>query len=475
MKKMSRKSQKVRKSRWYTLRIELVFFMMFSLFVSLALFLFMRDIGVRTIEGNEKERMKRVESAGVLPLEQDLVSWDFDDTRVLQKKLHDNYADMIGYTFCLTDKEGNLIAGTNRDIKTIEPKRVGDGLRGYAASEKDKNVFMAWGCDFIKEGYYLYFSYLNYDKDDTDAVVGALFCALLCFLFLIWGRISYISSIRVTVGEMTDGNLKKRIPIRYKNELGELAKDINHMAETLEKEEQSKNEFFTNISHDFRTPLTTLMGYLTMIKEEKYDSREELDTYLSIMERKGQFLSSMLEDFFQYAKLESTDYKIQFEQFELNELLRQFYEDEMLEFEEAGLLLELNLYGEPIWCKGDRELIIRAIGNFFSNAKKYAKRNTAVKIKTGIRKEEKNIFAIITIQNIPKEPITQEELSHFFDRLYKKDEARGGSGSGLGLSIAKNIMKVHGGNVDAYKEDEWVCFAIKIPLEAMPGKNNVEK
>ena len=212
-----------------------------------------------------------------------------------------------------------------------------------------------------------------------------------------------------------------------------------------------------------------------MIKEEKYDSKEELDTYLSIMERKGQFLSCMLEDFFQYAKLESTDYKIQFEQFELNELLRQFYEDEILEFGEVGLLLELNLYGAPIWCKGDRELIIRAIGNFFSNAKKYAKRNTVVKIKTGIIKEEKNKFAIITIQNIPKEPITQEELSHFFDRLYKKDEARGGSGSGLGLSIAKNIMKVHGGNVDAYKEEEWVCFVVKIPLEAIPGKNNVEK
>ena len=96
MKKMSRKNQKVRKSRWYTLRIELVFFMMFSLFLSLALFLFMRDIGVRAIEGNEKERMKRVESAGVLPLEQDLASWDFDDTELLQKKLYDNYADLIG-------------------------------------------------------------------------------------------------------------------------------------------------------------------------------------------------------------------------------------------------------------------------------------------------------------------------------------------------------------------------------------------
>jgi signal transduction histidine kinase len=92
--------------------------------------------------------------------------------------------------------------------------------------------------------------------------------------------------IFLSVGEMTRGNLGARLLCRYKNELRELAQDINQMAEALENEEQKKNEFLTNIYHDIRTPLTTIVGYSNMIKNKNYDSEEVLQGYIGIMERK---------------------------------------------------------------------------------------------------------------------------------------------------------------------------------------------
>ena len=291
-------------------------------------------------------------------------------------------------------------------------------------------------------------------------VATALLGALVCFLLLIWGRISYISRIRASVAEIAGGNLSCRVPCCYKNELCGLAEDINYMADTLENEEQKKNEFLTNISHDIRTPLTTILGYMEMLREEKYDSREERDSYLKIMERKGEFLSTMLEDFFQYSKLESNDRNLELFQIELNELLRQLYEDEEAEFTDRNLQLQLQLYEHAIPIMADMELIVRVVNNLLENAKKYAKVNSVVKLKTGVIQKKNETYGYFTIGNIPREQIAEGEVEQLFERLYKRDSARSEEGSGLGLSISKSIVKLHGGKLLAYLEGEYIIFKV---------------
>jgi signal transduction histidine kinase len=182
------------------------------------------------------------------------------------------------------------------------------------------------------------------------------------------------------------------------------------------------------------------------------------------MERKGKFLSTMLEDFFQYCKLTSHDISLKYVPMDLNELLRQVKEDEEEEFLIKDLKLELQLHPEPINCVGDAELLARVAGNLLSNAKKYSKDKTSVIMKSSIEKANRVNHAVFSISSVPREPISNEEISRLFERLYKKDDARKEEGSGLGLSIANNIIKLHGGKMEGHAVGEQLLFKVYIRL-----------
>ena len=443
-----------------SLRIELVAIMLISLTISFAIAVLIRNTGIYFEEHNEKKRIEAVKTECIDGLKARLQQCDLQDKQGLEVLLQEEYGFLVGYEFYLVDQSGEVYAGSNSKISQIDQTEIVDGMHDYWESQTDKNVFRYQGCEYIKDGIYLYYSYLKYGNDDTGMVATALLGALVCFLLLIWGRISYISRIRASVAEIAGGNLSCRVPCCYKNELCGLAEDINYMADTLENEEQKKNEFLTNISHDIRTPLTTILGYMEMLREEKYDSREERDSYLKIMERKGEFLSTMLEDFFQYSKLESNDRNLELFQIELNELLRQLYEDEEAEFTDRNLQLQLQLYEHAIPIMADMELIVRVVNNLLENAKKYAKVNSVVKLKTGVIQKKNETYGYFTIGNIPREQIAEGEVEQLFERLYKRDSARSEEGSGLGLSISKSIVKLHGGKLLAYLEGEYIIFKV---------------
>ena len=197
-----------------------------------------------------------------------------------------------------------------------------------------------------------------------------------------------------------------------------------------------------------------------MIKEEKYDSKEEMQEYLNIMQRKGNFLASMLEDFFQYSKLQSEDIKIEYIDFELNELLRQFYEDELEEFAENSLELKIELCEESTLCSGDTDLLARVVNNLLMNALKYAKENTQVTIKSFIEEKDQGRYVCFWVRNIPGKQISEEQVKLLFERLYKCDAARSEGGSGLGLSIVQSIVKLHHGFVEAYLDGKELVIAV---------------
>jgi signal transduction histidine kinase len=448
------------------LRVELVIIMLISLSVSLAFAIVIRNQGIGFQWNDETTRENKIYSECISYLKKDLMQCDLKDINEVQELIKNKYSFLVGYEFYIVDETGTVITGSNDGILKIDSAKIMDGKKEYAESKIDKNIFSITGCVYLRDNYYLYYVYLKYDESDTGMLVCALIGAMLCFLILIWGRVSYISEIRKAVAQIAKGDMAFRVPYRYRNELRGLAEDINHMADTLESEEQKKNEFLTNISHDIRTPLTTLLGYLEMIRKGKFDTKEELNTYMEIMERKGAFLASMLEDFFQYSKLASGDMKINHERFELNELLRQLYEDEEDEFTKNTLTLELELNKEPIYCSGDTELLARVVNNLLINALKYSKMNSKVHMKSAIEKVEHVNYGAFTISNIPKAEITDEEIELLFNRLYKRDDSRSEEGSGLGLSIVKSIIRLHGGVVKGYKEGDKLIFMILLKLRS---------
>lgn len=418
-----------------------------------------RDKGVGVYNQDPAYRIDNIYFKCIPALEKELKSSNLIE---MQQLINDKYSFNQGYSFYIVDEMGNVKVQNSKGVQVIDKNELKDGKREYSNQNKYRKKFKISGCEYLKDGYFLYYVYLGYGEDDSMMMLWALIGFIIVFFILIWRRVSYISKIKSSVQIIAEGNLSYRVPIHYKNELRELAENINFMSAELEKEDRKRSEFLTNISHDLRTPLTTILGYIDIIKKDKLNSKEELNKYISIIERKGEYLRTMLEDFFEYSKLTSKDIVLNYENLELNELGRQIFEDEESEFDEKSLKLEVELSKEPVYIYGDPDLIGRAVNNIISNSLKYSKTNTVVKIK--ISKEILNnvSYGVFLVSNIPKDTVSEEEVNSFFERLYKKDQSRHEEGSGLGLSIVKDIVKLHGGSIRGIKEKEELIFKLFI-------------
>ncbi|OBR95488.1 signal transduction histidine-protein kinase BaeS [Clostridium ragsdalei P11] len=450
--------------RIFKLRSELVFCAIVSGLISFMLVVFLKEYILGSFLNNSKDTPIYIHAHMVSRIEDDLKNMDINNSSKLQKYM-DREFDMSCYIF-VVKKDGTVIAANNREIKNIDIHEIVDGKNTFKFLNTGRdNLCKITRCDYLKDGYYLYYIYIGYGKLDTENSVGILWIVTFAIIFflLIWKRISYISKIKSTVRNIAEGSLSNRVPLKYKNELGELAKDINYMASKIEKEEKSRNEFMTNISHDLRTPLTTILGYINMIKNNKYGSKSELDNYVDIMDKKGIYLKNMLDDFFEYSKLSSNDIILEKQKLELNELARQIAEEEEDEFTQKGLKLSINLPQESIYIEVDPNLFLRVVNNLLSNAFKYSKENTVVEFDISKEIFNNTPYAVLSVSNIPNDPISKDDLENFFERLYKKDSSRQKEGSGLGLSIVKNIVKLHGGFIKAYKQDNKLVFKVYHP------------
>ncbi|MBW9144371.1 HAMP domain-containing histidine kinase [Clostridium sp. CM028] len=444
------------------LKGELVIIALIAFVISFLSSAMIKDKGVGIYNKNPTLRINNIYDKCIPNLEKELKNSNLSNNIALKQLINDKYSYNQGYSFYIVDQRGNVIVQNSKGVQVIDKNELKDGKREYSVPSKYKKDFRVSGCEYLKDGYFLYYVYLGYGNGDSMMMLWALIGFVIIFFILVWGRVSYISKMKFSVQIIAKGNLSHRVPIHYNNELRELAEGINFMASELEKEDRKRSEFLTNISHDLRTPLTTILGYIDILKKDKYNSKEELSKYISIIERKGVYLRTMLEDFFQYSKLTSKDIILNFENLELNELGRQIFEDEASGFDENSLKLEVELSKEPVYINGDPDLIGRAVNNIISNALKYSKINTVVKIK--IFKEELNSisYGVFCVSNVPRETVSEAEVDSFFERLYKKDKSRHEEGSGLGLSIVKDIVKLHEGIIKGFKEKEEVVFKLFI-------------
>ncbi|WP_027624601.1 sensor histidine kinase [Clostridium lundense] len=445
-----------------SLKIELVLFAVISLIISVSVFVYFVRNAKLVSDKSDKEKIEFVNSINLNYFEKDLKKIDLKDKNIYEKL--DNMFIEHGVQFYIVKKDGEVVASPNKDIKNIDADKIIDGKREIINLKAGKNMAQVTGCDYLKDGCYVYFSCLGRANSDGVAVLAGIFTFIIVFTLFNLGRINYILSIKKSIKIITQGQLSHRVQLKYRNELRELAEDINYMASELEREDEKRKEFLTNISHDLRTPLTSILGYLKMIKEEKYEDEKELEGYIDKINNKSLFLKSMLDDFFQYSKLSSRDIEFNKENIYIQELIRQLVEEEEPVFQNNDLLLCSTLLKEPINIEGDGELLVRAVNNLLSNALKYSKKNTAVTIEVYKEIIEKHIFAVISISNVPKEHIDEEEIESFFERLYKKDKSRSKQGSGLGLSIVKEILKIHNGYIKGSIEDGKVVFKLFIKM-----------
>ena len=216
----------------------------------------------------------------------------------------------------------------------------------------------------------------------------------------------------------------------------------NAIEESL-KSERLKTELITNVSHDIKTPLTSIINYVDLLKKENIEN-EKVKEYIDILDKKSQRLKKLTEDLVEASKASSGNVKLNIEEINIKELINQTIGEFKDKFEEKGLTIETTMPDQELIIKADNRYIYRIIENLFSNVTKYAQENSRVYIDIEKNKESK---VKISIKNISKEKlnISSDEL---MQRFVRGDKSRYTEGSGLGLSIAKSLTELQKGKFD---------------------------
>ena len=275
---------------------------------------------------------------------------------------------------------------------------------------------------------------------------------LLVFTLFVNKKVKYIKFLSSEVKVIKDEDFGKTIEVRGQDELAELCSSINNMSLELrekidneKKIEQNKNELITNVSHDLRTPLTSILGYVDLLKQNGFEDKEKFVEYISIIDERSKTLNTLINELFEYTKLNSHDIKLNYNTVEIGSLVEQLSGEYSLIFKKEGLELISEIPEEDIFVDIDIQMIVRALENLLINAKKYSVRNSQVLVK--LLQESNDI--VISVEN-KVENISQDDLDNLFERFYKVDKARKtGDSTGLGLSIVKRVVELHKGLVKA--------------------------
>lgn len=226
----------------------------------------------------------------------------------------------------------------------------------------------------------------------------------------------------------------------------ELAHNINNIKEGLResiknemKSERMKSELITNVSHDLKTPLTSIINYIDLLKREDLEP-ETASEYVKILDSKSQRLKTLIEDLFEASKAASGEMKLKIERLDVVQLLKQTLGEYDERLKECSLEVKVNIPNEKIYVNGDGKRLFRVFENLISNITKYSLNNTRVYIDVINNNEEVSIV----MKNISLYELNFDAME-ITNRFKRGDEARSTEGSGLGLAIAKSIVELHNG------------------------------
>lgn len=292
------------------------------------------------------------------------------------------------------------------------------------------------------------------------------FC--ITFIFLERKRNAYIEDIYIGIERMSKGDLTTKIDSRGDDELSMMALNINIMQDTINKliknekeSEKTKNELITNIAHDLRTPLTSIIGYLEILVNNKDLSEEKKKDYLSIVFEKSKKLEVLIEDLFSFTKMSyGEDLAVNKERIDLVELLNQLVSEMYPLFEKNDMECDLQTNISSLIMNLDPKLIVRLFENLINNAIKYGKegKNIIIKVKNNPELETVDVSVINFGKLIPV-----ESLKKIFDKFYRLDSSRTSEtgGTGLGLAIAKSIVELHSGEITVKSDSDGTEFKVK--------------
>ena len=347
---------------------------------------------------------------------------------------------------------------------------IGKAIRNSGVTKKATLYFgMFAGAEFV---ILLMFNLLG--TEVTSALLFLLFLVNIFAFIVIYKVMMGVKEIETAEQKIIAGNLDYKLNTAgYKGDLKILAEGLNEIGTGLEnavngrmKSERFKTELITNVSHDIKTPLTSIINYTDLLKKENIET-EPVKGYIEVLDRQSERLKKLITDLLEASKASSGNIKLDIAEVDAGLMLEQVYGEYQNKFEKAGLTGIVTKPSETVFIKADANHLFRVFDNILGNVVKYAQPGTRVYI--DLTQNDETIT--ISFKNISKEKlnITGEEL---MERFVRGDRSRNTEGSGLGLSIAKSLANLMGGKLeividgDLFKVEVSSCSATASNEEA---------
>ncbi|KZL93111.1 sensor histidine kinase [Clostridium magnum] len=267
-----------------------------------------------------------------------------------------------------------------------------------------------------------------------------------------------LAKINYVADKISKGEVEKRVSIKSKDEIGTLAKSFNSMADSLEEVEKNRREFISNVSHEIRSPITSIKGFIGGILDGVIPKEKE-NYYLSVAYEEIQRLTRLVNDLLDLSAIEAGQFKLRIEEIDINEIIRICVIKFETKIKEKKLKVDVLMHEDRLYVAADRDRLTQVVTNLIDNAIKYGAEEGNVRICT----RSKGDKALISVFNdgpcIPK-----EDLKHIWNRFYKADKSRTSKMStGLGLSIVRSILTQLGEDIwIENKENQGVTFTFTL-------------
>lgn len=283
-------------------------------------------------------------------------------------------------------------------------------------------------------------------------IMAVLVTLLLSIGIMLWHTRRRLHTVVTQLSQARDGNPNLRIRShsrdesfrRLINEINELIHQLQMTESGFQKSESARKKLITNISHDLRTPLTSVLGYLEVLRKDSSISVVEREQYMDIVWNKANMLYELTESFFQLAKLDDDEVVLRRAEINLSVMVKEIWLSYASQFVVAGTEPVASFSVQELFVNADRTSVERIIGNLISNSLKYGATGGVIGLSLSQKENE------ILIEVWDQGPgIVEENLLQIFDRLYTVDSSRSGTfgGSGLGLAIARKLVEKHGGEL----------------------------
>lgn len=313
------------------------------------------------------------------------------------------------------------------------------------------------------------------EMDMGNIIVPILFYVLIgimvyaiCFYILQRRYMRYVQEISAVMQSVADGNLNVHVEVRGDDELADMALQLNRMVEEIkdlmaqEREaEKTKNDLITNVAHDLRTPLTSIIGYLELLAVNQQMDEEKKHQYVIVALKKSQHLQKLIEDLFGFTKMSYGKLMVQMGELDIVKLMEQLLDEFYPVFSSQNLECKYHTNIASLKITADGTLLARLFDNLINNAVKYGGDGKQIKVDL----EAVDDGVIIKIINYGK-VIPAADLEMIFDKFYRVEQSRSldTGGAGLGLAIAKSITELHGGTIQAQSSLKGTIFQVWLPV-----------